>query len=137
MSEKSDNVSCSNNADTSHCSCYSCNTFSGKNQVQTSVSMKNSHFSVCRQLVQTPEKSANVSCSNNADTSHCSCYSCNTFPEKNQVQTSVSMKNSHFSVCRQLVQTPEKSANVSCSNNADTSHCSCYSCNTFPEKNQV
>ena len=28
------------------------------------------------------------------------------------------MKISHFSVCRQLVQTPEKSDNVSCSNNA-------------------
>ena len=29
---------------------------------------------------------------------------------------------------------PEKSDNVSCSNNAVISHYSCYSCNTFPEK---
>ena len=46
-------------------------------------------------------------------------------------------KISYFFVCQQLVQTPEKSANVSCSGNAVISHYSCYSCNTFPGKNQV
>ena len=135
--EKSANVSCSGNAVISHYSCYSCNTFSGKNQVQTPYPWKILIFSACRQLVQTPEKSANVSCSGNAVISHYSCYSCNMFPGKIKCKPLYLWKFLIFPACRQPVQTPEISDNVSCSGNAVISHCSCYSCNTFSWKNQV
>ena len=47
------------------------------------------------------------------------------------------MKISHFSVCRQLVQTPKKSANVSCSNNAAPVIVHAIRVTYFPEKSSV
>ena len=84
-----------------------------------------------------PEKSDNVSCSNNAAPVIVHAIRVTYFPEKSSVNLCIYEKFSFFLFAGSLYKCLKNLPMFLVPAMLFISHCSCYSCNTFPGKNQV